>query len=101
MRGGEHLYIIQMDMTGVIKIGRSSDVKRRQAEIQTSCPYQVRTILILENQGHLEHQLHKRLRRFRTRRYAGEWFSEEGLSSLPDPFYELIDLDQADWWQAA
>jgi hypothetical protein len=101
MIGGRHLYVMQMAVTGAVKIGRSSDVERRRSEIQTGCPYKVRTILVLENQGHRERALHKRLRPFRTRRYSGEWFSEESLPSLPDPIYELLDLETADWWRAA
>ncbi len=101
MNGGRHLYVLQMAVTGAIKVGRSSDVERRRAEIQTGCPYQVKTLLILEDQGHRERQIHKLLHLHRTRRYAGEWFAEEGLPSLPDMIYEQLDLDQADWWRAA
>ena len=69
MTGGRHLYVMQMDVTGAIKIGRSSNVDRRLGEIQTSCPYQVRVILVLENQGYRERKMHERLRKYRTRRY--------------------------------
>ena len=97
---GAHLYIMQMDRTGAIKIGRSSNIKRRLGEIQTGCPYTVNAILVLEGHGRLEARLHKRLEPFRTRRYSGEWFEEEGLASLPDWIYEQLDLDNADWWVA-
>ncbi len=97
--GGQHLYIIQMDRTGVVKIGRSSDVDRRIGELQTSCPYELRIVLILEDQGHREREFHRRLRRFSTRRFKGEWFEEDGLSLLPDTIYEQFDLDQLTWWE--
>jgi hypothetical protein len=35
--------------------------------------------------------LHNRLSKYKQK---GEWFSEEGLPSLPDWIYEQIDLEQ-------
>lgn len=99
MIGGEHLYLIQMDRTGVIKIGRSSNPEKRLKQLQTSCPYELRIILVLQGEGHRERDFHRRLRRYNTRRYQGEWFEERGLTSLPDEVYEMIDLEQRTWWE--
>lgn len=101
MRGGNHLYVIQMAETGAIKVGRSCDVVRRMREIQTGCPHPIRLVLEATNQGHRERAVHARLRRYRTRRYSGEWFREEALGELPDDIYEQIPLavlDDPDWW---
>lgn len=92
---------MQMARTGAIKIGRSSNVELRRRSIQTSCPYTVRTILVLPEQGHQERDLQRRLKRFRTRQYSGEWFEEAGLPMLPDDIYEQLDLESQDWWRTS
>lgn len=102
MNGGRDLYIMQTAVTGDVKIGRSSDIDRRLAEIQTGCPHKVRVILRGEGLGHIEKDLHKRMRKFKTKRKGGEWFREECLGDLPDLVYELFSaevLEDPDWWK--
>jgi hypothetical protein len=101
MQPGKHLYLMQMDKTGAVKIGRSSNVERRLSEIQTGCPYRVRVILVLLNKGVIERSLHVRLENHRTAGFEGEWFTHEGLADLPDRIYEQLDLDVVDeWWKS-
>lgn len=104
MRGGEHLYVLQMGRTGAIKVGRSGDPQRRLSEIQTGAPYEVRLLVVVENQGERERRIHRDLRRFRLRGQKGEWFSESALGSLPDDIYEQIPekvlaMMNSDWWR--
>lgn len=104
MRGGDHLYIMQMGRTGAIKVGRSSDVERRRQELQTGCPYEVRVLLVAEGQGHREAQLHRFLRPFRLRHEKGEWFSEAAIGSIPVDIYDLMSMEtvemvNSDWWK--
>jgi hypothetical protein len=100
MTPGQHLYIMQMDRTGAVKIGRSGNVDRRRNEVQTGCPYKVRIILVVKDKGPLERNLHRRLQRFRTGGFDGEWFEVDGLPSLPDWIYEQLDLELIDsWWR--
>ncbi len=87
----KHLYIIQTKENGSFKIGRSNDPFFRLKKLQTGNPYNMRLLLILEDKGYLEKQLHERLSKFKQK---GEWFSEDGLPSLPDWIYEQIDLEQ-------
>jgi len=101
VKGGEHLYVIQMAVTGAFKVGRTCDPTRRLVELQTGAPHTLRIILVAENQGFREKMVHKTLRRYRTRSYSGEWFREEGFGSIPDDIYELISpetLEDVDWW---
>jgi len=94
---GRHLYLIQSGHTGAVKVGRSSDPPARLKQLQTGCPYPLRLILVLPDQGHLERALHRRLARGRT--LGGEeWFSHEVLGELPDRLYNMLDLDTVDWW---
>jgi hypothetical protein len=86
-----HLYIIQTKQNGSFKIGRSNDPFFRLKQLQTGNPYALRLLLILENKGYIEKDLHNRLSKYKQK---GEWFSEEGLPSLPDWIYEQIDLEQ-------
>lgn len=94
---GSDLYIVQSAVTGSIKIGRTSDLNARIEQLQTGCPHTLRSILHVPGKGSLEKYLHERLKRYRLR-CNGEWFSEEGLPSLPDYLYELLDLETSDWW---
>ena len=89
-----------MARTGAVKIGRSADVERRRKQIQTGCPYEIRIILVLENQGELESKLHKLLKEYRTEQFRGEWFREGGLAELPLWIYDQFDLEMINtWWE--
>lgn len=106
MKGGLDLYVMQMGRTGAIKVGRSSNVKRRRAELQTGCPYEIRILLVAEDQGHKERPLHEWLHPFRLRNEKGEWFSETALGSLPNDIYsmmseETINMINRDWWKSS
>lgn len=90
MESGKHLYIIVSKITGSIKIGRSSNVLQRLDSLQTANPYPLKIILIAENQGNIEKDLHKKLKKFKTN---GEWFLLAGLHLIGDQLYEQIDLD--------
>lgn len=91
------LYIIQSDVTGGIKIGRTSDIQTRIKSLQTGAAYPLKLILYVTGCGHLEKSLHETLRRYKT---SGEWFLYEGLSELPSWLYEKLDLELVDnWWK--
>lgn len=101
---GRSCYILQAACTGAIKIGRSDDVERRREQLQTGCPYEIRILLVLEGQGHLEKKLHHYLRKYRTRLFQGEWFHEAGLGELPAWVYEkfspeTLEMINSDWWK--
>lgn len=101
MRGGNNLYVIQMAVTGDVKIGRTSDIARRMGEIQTGCPHPLRLILHAPGLGPREKGLHRLLRRYQCRQGHGEWFSEDCLGELPTNIYEMIPitiLEDIDWW---
>ena len=102
MLGGEHLYVFQMAVTGDVKVGRSSNIPQRMAQVQTGCPHKLRVILKGEGLGHQEREIHRRLRRYRCRMSKGEWFSEDCLGELPVEIYNLIPLEvleDPDWWR--
>ena len=93
------LYIMQMAVTGEIKVGRSSDPERRLRHLQTGCPHPLRIILVVPGAGRIEKNIH-RLMDYRQTRRNGEWFSAEALNELPAELYGLLDLDQRDWWKS-
>lgn len=101
MTGGTHLYIIQMDRTGAIKVGRSNDVERRCKQLQTSCPYPLIVLLVAKRQGNREQEVHRRLKAYRTASFQGEWFREPALGELPTDLYEMLDIEfvNSDWWK--
>lgn len=92
------LYIIQSAVTGCVKIGRTKDVDARLLQLQTACPHKLRIIVHMPGEGHMERVLHRELKHYRIR-WNGEWFTEDGLASLPDRIYDMIDLENQDWWQ--
>lgn len=102
MRGGADLYIIQTARTGDFKVGRSSNVAQRLAQLQTSCPYKLRILLEAPGLGHLERSVHRSLQSHRCRHGKGEWFREEGFGDIPVGIYNLISvelLEDIDWWK--
>jgi hypothetical protein len=94
----DHLYFIQSDVTGAIKIGRSNDPDRRIKDLQTGNPYKIKLIQVLENKGHLEKALHKELKKFKIQL---EWFDYMCLGSIPQVIYEQIEDPTKfdDWWE--
>ena len=95
----KHLYIIQSDITGAIKIGISKNPKNRLKQLQTGSPYKLKLLTIVNGRGDLERSLHKSLRTYK-QSCKGEWFDFECTGSLPDWLSETIDWDVANvWWE--
>jgi hypothetical protein len=95
-----HLYIIQSDKTGDLKIGRSKNPQQRLKQLQTGAPHKLKLLVIVENKGGLEKQLHRRLSKYKNRK-NGEWFDFECCGTLPDWLSEMIDWDVANvWWES-
>lgn len=95
---GKDLYILQMDVTGDIKVGRSKHVHKRIKELQTGCPHRLRLILHVPDEGHRERGLHMTMIQ-RSLRRNGEWFEEGALAELPVDLYDRLDLESQDWWR--
>lgn len=101
---GKDLYIIQSQVTGAVKVGRSDDAEQRLLQLQTGSPYTLRIILLAENKGWFEKITHSCLRKYQTRNKGGEWFQEESLGSIPDHIWEKAlpwYLEDPDWWKKA
>jgi hypothetical protein len=64
-----YTYIIQGDPTTPVKIGRTEDVARRLADLQTANPMTLRVLLVRD--GDHEAELHQL---FAEDRIQGEWF---------------------------
>ena len=92
----DNLYIIQSDVTGMIKVGRSKDPQKRLKQLQTGNPNKLKLIASFKGEGWKEKTLHERLRRYRL---EGEWFSYDCVGSIPDSLYEQIKFGSLDnWW---
>lgn len=94
---GAHLYVIQSNVTGAVKIGRSTHPETRLLELQTGSPYKLRLLAHFEGKGDMEPVLHRELDRFRLK-IKGEWFHHDCLPNLPDWVYEKLPFDD-DWWK--
>ena len=92
----DSLYIIQSDMSGNIKIGRSKDPQKRLKQLQTGNPNKLKLIAFFEGEGWKEKIIHEKLRRYRLK---GEWFSYDCVGSIPENLYEQITFGSFDdWW---
>lgn len=54
-----------------VKIGYANDPSQRIPSIQTSSPYELEVLLIIDGNFDKEHELHQRFQKMRT---SGEWF---------------------------
>lgn len=79
----EYVYVIGSADSSVIKIGRTTDVDRRLADIQRMSPLKLSVLWKTEGAAALELALH---RWFSSSRSHGEWFDFGGLDAV-----ELIE----------
>lgn len=94
----DDLYIIQSDVTGNIKIGRSKNPHKRLKQLQTGNPNKLKLIAEFKGEGWKEKELHERLSSYRLK---GEWFSYDCAGSIPDSIYERIKWGSFDdWWNS-
>tara|TARA_B100001094_G_C18024945_1_gene717072 strand:- start:500 stop:787 length:288 start_codon:yes stop_codon:yes gene_type:complete len=92
----DHLYFIQSDKTGMIKIGRSLNPQKRLKQLQTGNPNNLKIIYVFKKQGHLETYLHQYLDKWRCK---GEWFKYQCVGAIPVNLYEQIPYGSFDdWW---
>jgi hypothetical protein len=92
-----HLYFIQSDVTGHIKIGRSVDPQRRIRALQTGSPHKLKLVHYFEGLGWREPALHEELSRWRV---EGEWFHPDCIGSIPVDLYQDIPWGALDeWWR--
>lgn len=76
-RHSSHVYVVQCEHGGPIKIGVAKDVATRLSAIQSCCPYPLSVLYIIKNGGQdVERRLHRNLRHFRVH---GEWFQDHEL----------------------
>ena len=94
-----HLYIIQSDVTGSIKIGRANDPDKRIKQLQTGASYKLRLIKVLLNFGDREFKIHDLLKKHDCH-LQGEWFHWDSLRYLPDDIIEGFDWDSEYWWKS-
>lgn len=66
------VYFIQARTLGLIKIGYSSDVKKRIETLQTGCPDEIDLLRTIPGSVELERAIHGR---FAASRVRGEWFT--------------------------
>lgn len=70
-RGTDHIYAIR-GAAGLVKIGKSTDPKKRFRNLRNSSPEKLELVGFVELSGDAEFEIHDRLRKDRLH---GEWFS--------------------------
>jgi hypothetical protein len=92
----DHLYFIQSDITGMIKIGRSKDPVKRLKQLQTGNANKLKLIASFKGLGWREKIIHEELSRWSKK---GEWFDPKCVGSIPADIYEKIEYGSFDeWW---
>lgn len=76
-------YLYFMRAGPFVKIGFATDIRRRVAELQTGCPFELDLLCLIHGQPADELRLHSRFDHLRERK---EWFR------LEDDLRELIDV---------
>lgn len=94
-RRGEVVYIVGEPGSSVVKIGMTSNIKKRLKGIQTHSPAQLEVLWTHQGGAELEEALHDR---YHSRRLQGEWFDfgrsnpvrlvEKFVRRLDDEWYE-------------
>lgn len=96
MSKNDDLYIVQSNVTGMIKIGRSKNPDKRLKQLQTGNPNKLKLIASFKGEGWREKLIHEDLRCFRLK---GEWFHYDCVGSIPVYLYEQIPFGSFDeWW---
>ena len=72
-----------------VKIGYADDPSKRIPGIQTSSPFELEVLLIIDGNYDKESELHKRFQKHRT---SGEWFDLEG--PIQSFINENLELDR-------
>lgn len=95
-----HLYIIQSDVNGCIKVGRADDPTARLYQLQTGSPYRLKLLKVIWGGGDIERTLHKQLQKHGLRiRKDGEWFTSNALAYLPDDIMLDYAWENEYWWK--
>jgi len=97
----DHLYILQMAVTGDLKVGRSKKPFARMKQLQTGAPHRLKLLVVARYQGHRESRVHDRMAKFRLSG-GSEWFSVDAFGSIPDNVVELMPpevMEDPDWWK--
>ena len=93
-----HLYIIQSDITGAIKVGRANDPYKRVKQLQTGAAHELKIIKIFKNEGAKEKQIHKLLTSH-GQHLTGEWFNWDCLRYFPDGMLSDFCWENEYWWK--
>jgi len=95
----DHLYVVQSDVSGAIKIGRSKDPQSRLKQLQTGSPYKLKLLVVVPEKGNIEKSLHQKFSYYK-QNCKGEWFDFNCVGSFPDWLHEMIDWEVANvWWE--
>ena len=70
--GNDDLYFITNSTYSVVKIGRSKDVKKRLASLQTGSSDKLEIVAVIKSKGFMEPHFHRCLSDYKI---SGEWFS--------------------------
>jgi hypothetical protein len=93
-----HLYIIQSDVTGSIKIGRANEPEKRIKALQTGSSYPLKILKVILDKGDCEFKIHDLLKKHKLHLH-GEWFHWDCLRYLPDEIISGFDWETEYWWR--
>lgn len=77
--GRDGIYVVQAETSGFVKIGYSSDIRKRVSQLQTANHDKLRLLLVIDGDLRDEERLQDRMKAHRER---GEWFRPSVLDDL-------------------
>lgn len=83
-----YVYFVEAS-NGRIKIGTSSNIKRRFNQLQSSSPCQLKLIGVISGDKIKERQIHERFKRYNTH---GEWFL--GVTAIWDYIKKYVKSEE-------
>jgi|GEM_PF-5101312 len=92
-KGRQWIYFVQLEGQPKLKIGITTDVNARIAQLQTASPYQLKLVAVIAGTAATEKSYHRRFKQYRT---SGEWFDLAGdLKKFVNSLLCLSDEDEA------
>ena len=86
------IYLIEAPKAGMIKIGRTTDLRERFDALRTASPVPIRVMAWTIDRPRLERELHKR---YAHNRQQGEWFiASAGLRNIASQWLALRPLPE-------
>ena len=71
-----YVYALQAVVSGLVKVGITTDIKKRKRDLQNGCGQSLNLLMLVEGTTELEKSIHSA---FKDHRLEGEWFKPDDV----------------------